>query len=131
MKIWYKIIERQNKTLKTLFHGVNRSRVLPVNKWLKADIKLVRDGTSKTWYKSGWHIADKNTLENYIKSFTVPRDLIIRPCFAKNVWKKEHSRHNIYLAEYINIINYSRDIDELIMDAKDMLQEMNQGRELW
>ena len=51
--IAYKIVELDDGHIKTLFHGLNGSRILPCNVWLKSEQKLVKDGTSKTFYESG------------------------------------------------------------------------------
>ena len=102
---WYKIVdENQPGIIKTLFHGVNRSKVLQIGEWLKAEIKDVKDGTSKTTYKSGWHIAP--SLEeclSYLQFFQNTENKRIVKCRAKNIWPKAHSRSDIYLAEYIFI----------------------------
>ena len=104
MKTWYKIVERQNGAIKTLFHGLNGSRVLPENKWLKAEKKLVRDGTSKTWYESGWHIIPTyEECVEYLEFFQKLDTKDIVKCKAKKIWPKSHSRSNVYLAEYILI----------------------------
>jgi hypothetical protein len=102
---WFKIVDIDSKgRIKTLFHGNNKSRLLKLNEWLKAEIKLVRDGTSKTSYMSGWHIAP--SLEeciNYLKCFTHVENKAIVECEAKKIRPKSHSRHDIYLAELIHI----------------------------
>lgn len=104
-KDWYKIVDEPKPgTIKTLFHGINRSRILKTDEWLKAELKLVKDGTSKTIYLSGWHIAP--SLEeclNYLSFFKNTDQKRIVKCKAKHVWPKEHSRHDIYLAEHIKI----------------------------
>jgi len=101
---WYKIVEQQNTVIKTLFHGLNGSRILPINKWLKAEKKLVRDGTSKTYYESGWHIMPtyKECVE-YLKVFQNLDTKKIMKCKAKDIRPKSHSRSNVYLADYILI----------------------------
>ena len=105
MKSYYKIVDEDKPNLfKTLFHGTNKSRILLFNKWLKAEIKDVTDGSCQKPYKSGWHIAP--TYEdciNYLKYFKNTDKKRIVKCKAKNIWKKEHSRGNIFLAEYIKI----------------------------
>ena len=40
---------------KTLFHGLDGSRKLPIGKWLTAERKWVRDGSGKKRYISGFH----------------------------------------------------------------------------
>ena len=100
----YKIVDEHNGVLKTLFHGVDGSRVLKLNQWLKADIKDVRDGSRTTYYKSGWHIM--STYEDcveYLKQFTYTDKKKIVKCRAKHVWPKTHSRSDVYLSEYIYI----------------------------
>jgi hypothetical protein len=104
-QIWYKIVDEVKPgVFKTLFHGVNGSRVLNFGEWLTAEIKDVKDGSSKHTYKSGWHIVP--TYEEcliYLQKFrNVDKKRIVR-CHAKNIWPKSHIRHNIHLAEYINI----------------------------
>ena len=102
---WYKIVDEDKPgVFKTLFHGVNKSRVLKFSEWLKAELKMVKDGTSKTTYLSGWHIAPSyEECVEYLKSFKHTDKKRIVKCTAKNIWPKAHSRHEIYLAEYINI----------------------------
>ena len=102
MKTWYKIVERQNGVLKTLFHGLNGSRIIPENKWLKAEKKLVRDGTSKTYYKSGWHIMPTyEECVEYLKFFQNLNTKCIVKCKAMDIRPKSHSRSNVFLADYI------------------------------
>ena len=68
---YYKIVDVVDGNIKTLFHGLNGSRTVPDKTWLKADKKLVRDGTSKTWYLSGWHVLKtKEECEEYLGKFT-------------------------------------------------------------
>lgn len=90
--------------LKTLFHGLDGSRKIPLGKWLKATIKPVKDGSSKTTYLSGWHIvpSEKECLE-YLKYFKNIESKVIVKCRAKNIWPKKHSKHNIFLSKYIII----------------------------
>jgi len=100
----YKIVDEHDGILKTLFHGVDGSRILKKGEWLKAVIKDVRDGSCQTYYKSGWHILP--TYEDcveYLKRFTYTDKKKIVPCQARNVWPKTHSRADVYLAEYIFI----------------------------
>jgi hypothetical protein len=102
---WFKIVEVDNKNrIKTLFHGNNGSRILKVNKWLQANLKLVKDGTCKTEYLSGWHIVPSfEECQEYLKYFVHVQNKRIVKCKAKVIRPKSHSRYNIYLAEYIKI----------------------------
>jgi hypothetical protein len=101
---WYKIIERKNTVIKTLFHGLDGSRILKRNQWLKAEKKLVRDGTSKTYYESGWHILPTyEECVDYLKFFKHLDTKDIVRCKAKDIRPKSHSRGNVYLADWILI----------------------------
>lgn len=100
----FKIVDDHNGILKTLFHGVDGSRVLKKNEWLKADIKDLRNGSCQTYYKSGWHVLP--TYEDcveYLRRFTNLDKKRIVKCQVKNVWPKTHSRADVYLAEYLFI----------------------------
>lgn len=105
MQDYYKIVEIDKKgNIKTLFHGVNRSRILSLNTWLDADMKFVKDGTSKTEYLSGWHILKSpQECRDYLEFFKHKNNKRIVKCKAKNIWPKSHSRKPVFLAEKIFI----------------------------
>jgi hypothetical protein len=107
MKKAYRIVEKTDKGYKTLFHGINRSRLLAVGKWLRSEQKTVKDGSKGKLYKSGWHlIEDLEECRKFMESrFTAPRELVIVECEVKGeIWDKEHSPHNIILCEWMKII---------------------------
>lgn len=100
----WKIIERDHLGRdKTLFHGVAGSRVLARGEWIKADEKMVKDGTSKTEYLSGWHVLlNKEEAEDYLKVFTTRvNQLKIVPVKVKEIRPKAHSRKPVMLARYM------------------------------
>ena len=101
----YKIVERGDTpdTIKTLFHGVEGSRSVPRGKWIKAKEKMVKDGTSKTEYLSGWHVLPtKAEAEEYLTRFKERvEDLIIVRVLAKNMRAKHHSPDNVWLAQEV------------------------------
>lgn len=105
--LYYRICERKNNELFTLFHGVNKSRKLVMNEWLEANIKDVTDGSKKTSkiYKSGFHVLPSlEETREFAKKFRAPRDLVIVECeIGKECWKKEHSPANIILAKHMKI----------------------------
>jgi len=92
--------------LKTLFHGLNGSKTLPKSQWLEAIEKMVRDGTSKTWYLSGFHILKTaEECHEYLKFFKKPLNRVVVPCLTKGeIRPKSHSRHPVFLAKYIKLI---------------------------
>lgn len=106
MKDYYKIMEKDAKgNLKTLFHGLNGSRIVEQGKWLQADNKWVRDGTSETYYWSAWHIMkSKEECIDYLNAFKNLKGKIIVKCKAKEIYPKIHARKkNVFLADWIKI----------------------------
>jgi len=98
----YKIVETDNgKDMKTLFHGVDGTRIITPGKWIKATEKMVSDGTSKTKYLSGWHVLlKKEEAHDYLKAFTKRLEkLKIIEVFVKDIRPKEHSRSPVFLAK--------------------------------
>ena len=107
MKKAYRLVEKTDKGYKTLFHGINKSRLLPVGEWLRSEQKTVKDGTKGKYYKSGWHLIESlEECQDFMKSrFTAPRELAIVECEIKgNTWSKEHSPYNIILCEWMKIL---------------------------
>lgn len=101
--IYYKIVEKDGKDYKFLFHGVDRDRKIP-EKWIKAEKKLVIDGSGGTEYISGFHVLrTKEQAKEYLQNFEKTKNKVIIPCEVKNVRKKEHSRSEVYLANEILI----------------------------
>jgi hypothetical protein len=105
MEIYYKIVEIKNGQIKTLFHGINKSRILKKDIWITADKKIVNDGDG-THYLSGLHIMMSfDECVKYLKRFKNKDTKGIVTCHAKNLRKKEHSPHNVFLADDIKIID--------------------------
>jgi hypothetical protein len=100
----FKIVEEDSMGQhKTLFHGLNGTRVIKRGTWLKADEKMVKDGTSKTEYLSGWHVLlERSQAVDYLKSFTTRLDkLKIVSVVVKDIRPKEHSKSPVFLAKYM------------------------------
>ena len=111
--IAYRICERKNDNLLTLFHGINRSRKMEINKWIKAEVKEVYDGSrlKSKKYLSGFHCLP--TLEEtrkFAKKFRAPRDLVIVKCEIMNPRPKSHSTSNVILGEWIKLLEIVEDI---------------------
>jgi len=105
---FYKIVEKDKAgNFRMLFHGLNRSRILPVGEWIKSERKLVSDCTNGTKYWSGWHVM-KNWKDcvKYMEKFTSnKRKITIVECIVKGeMWDKEHSPSDVKLCEYIKIL---------------------------
>ena len=98
----YKIVECENGNYKTLFHGLNGTRILPHETWLEADEKICTDGSKgSTEYLSGWHVLlTREDAEDYLKAFTSRLDILkIVPVLVDEIRPKEHSRSPVYLAK--------------------------------
>jgi hypothetical protein len=105
--IAYRICERKDEKLLTLFHGLNGTRTLPVGEWLKADVKLVCDGTRKTSteYMSGFHLLPTmDECRDFARKFTKERDLVMVECEVKGIRRKEHSPSNVLLVDNMKLI---------------------------
>ena len=103
----YKIVETEDDVrLKTLFHGVGGTRIIAPETWIEANEKMVRDGTSKTWYLSGWHVLlEESHAYEYLKSFKNRLEkLRVVPVMVKELRPKEHSRQPVFLAKHLKLI---------------------------
>ena len=105
-KTFYRIVERYDKGVRTLFHGLNHSRHLEPGVWMKAREVFVQDGTSGRIYLSGWHVLKtRKEAEDFKTKFRKRLDkLEIIPVQIKgSIWRKWHSKHEIYLAEWMKV----------------------------
>jgi len=104
MTLLFKIFDERYNAPHTLFHGVNGTKQVPFDKWVNADLKLVTDGSGVTEYVSGFHLLPSfDAAINYLRRFKNTAPKVIVEVQAKNVWKKEHSPHDVYLAEHIKV----------------------------
>lgn len=106
---WYKIVDKDSKdNYKTLFHGIRGSKIIPVDKWVRSERKIVRDGSVGTQYTSGWHIMmNFDECQNYLSRFTSIKGherTIVEIDVRGKIWPKEHSPSNVHLCEEIMII---------------------------
>jgi len=103
--VYYKIVEKKNSNLYTLFHGIGGTRKLPIDTWIEGEIREnVMDGHG-TKYTSGIHIIEgKENAEEYLKRFK-RTDRVIVECHAEGLRRKEKSKSYVYLANRIKIIN--------------------------
>lgn len=99
----FKIVEIDRGKIKTLFHGINGSRVLEPGKWYQAVEKMVNDNA--TPYLSGFHVLpDFDECVDYMEKFKNKENKIIVECECQKLRKKEHSPANVFLARKIKII---------------------------
>jgi len=105
--IAYKIVEYDKGVLKSLFHGTNGTRIMEQHTWLEAQIREnAKDGTSKTTYKSGWHVLPTlDECKAYLSRFTKRLDklVIVEVEIGGDIWEKEHSPSNVLLSTRMKI----------------------------
>lgn len=102
-QIYFKIVESEKNKVKTLFHGINRSRTLEKGKWIKAERKMVSDGKG-TKYLSGLHILeDYDKTVKYLSKFKKTHNKKIIKCYAEGLRVKE-TNSDVYLADKIFLI---------------------------
>ena len=99
----YKIVEKDGELIKTIFHGYNKSRIIPYGKWLKAEKRMVKDGSGGKRYLAGWHvIKDEKIAIQFLKSKFRKRldKLSIIPCMAIGLRQKP-TNSMVYLADWV------------------------------
>lgn len=104
---WYKIVDKDNYgRFRTLFHGIDGTRLIPAGQWLKSDQKEVRDGSTGTQYKSGWHVMmNLDEAREYLSKFKANIErVLVRVDVRGKIWAKRHSPSNVHLCEEIKII---------------------------
>ena len=103
METIYKIICIENQEVKNLFKGIEGTRILPTNKWLKAEKKMGRDGGNSRWYLTGIHcLKDKEKAEDYLNNFRTEKERIIIKAKGRGLRQKP-TNENVYLADEIMI----------------------------
>ena len=66
--------------------------------------RRVRDGTSKTWYQSGFHVFwDRNDAMHYLEKFKNRANKCIVRCRVRRTHTKAHSPSPVILAEHMLI----------------------------
>jgi len=97
----YKIVLLKNGGYTTLYHGINKSKSLPVGRWIIAEKKMVTDCGKGDPYLSGIHVfLDREIAEKYLKRFRSNKPRIIIACDAKGLRKKP-SNEKVYLADSV------------------------------
>ena len=105
MKIMYKIVDWKDNVPCTLFHGINGSKKMPIDKWVAADKKMVTDGSRQNKYLSGFHVMP--TVEScisYLEKFKNVVDKAIVSCEVKKIRPKPQASGPVFLADKIKVI---------------------------
>ena len=105
IKTTYRLVEQdKHGNLKTLFHGIDGSRILPIGKWIRANTKMVSEGVNGKKYLSGFHsLGTRDECLKYSKKFKNKQHRYVVPIKIKNIRMKEHSPSKVYLSEYMMI----------------------------
>jgi len=94
---------------KTLFHGIpgrgtSRTRVLPVGRWLWAEAKLVKDGSGKSQYISGFHCyTSMDAVKDWFKTGSAFNRIVVQVEIGPNYRSKNRAVRHTLLADKIRI----------------------------
>jgi len=100
---YYKIFDEKDGQPRTLFHGIEGSKTLPLDTWIDAVVKDVSDGG--TVYKSGFHVLpNRPETEEYATRFKEKKAVAeVDVDEGAGTWPKAHSPSNIILVKRIRI----------------------------
>lgn len=99
----YKIVVRYENNIYTIFHGIEGRKRLPYDKWLRAEHKMVRDGSGGKEYLSGIHCFKSfDTALTYMGKFRNRDDLDVIECAAIDL-KQKPTNPDVWLADAIYI----------------------------
>lgn len=102
----YRLVEMKHGQPHTLFHALptkqKRSRIIPTDVWLQAEVKPVTYGRSSPTFESGFNvILEFDLCEQYLRRFTADRKVKIVEIKVKGIWPKPFSSSPVYLAEWM------------------------------
>lgn len=101
----FRLLREKSDQPYTLFHALNGTRKLELDKWLDAEQKTVFDGSRGKKYRSGFHtMPTLPDLEKLLRLFRRTEDLVVVEIDVDGkTWPKSHSRFNIQLVEKMKI----------------------------
>ena len=116
-RLVYRIVEISNGKAKSLFHGTNKKREIPLDKWVRANKKIVRDGSNEFRYLSGFHFLPTKDAANHFFNtmFRIKENRYVIPCYVRGnirVKRENQASRNAWLADEIFI--RSEDIQNAI-----------------
>ena len=116
---------------RTLFHGIpvdhdqsraGRSRVLPLDRWLDAEVRQVRDGAGNAQYLSGFHCyPDLDAVKAWFKTASTENRVVARVEIGSNYRHKNRAIRPTLLASEM-IIHCAHWVDRLVAETM-MAQE--------
>lgn len=102
-KIAYKFIINDKKHWRTLYHGIEHTTFFPYDEWIKAEKKVVKDGSYGREYLSGFHcFKSLEIASQYLSRFKNADSMSILKCLAKGLTVKP-TNVDVYLADEIFI----------------------------
>ena len=120
----YRIVEIKDGKVKPLFHGIRGRREFPLDTWVKADMKMVKDGSSTFTYLSGFHVLrTKQEAEKFFSTmFRIKKDRYIIPCYVLGGFRRKHPKGKKGLRAVSWLVDYiyinSHDIEMVIRESE-------------
>lgn len=104
--IAYKVFNIKQGHPYFLYHGLNGSRRVTIGNWIKAERKLVKDGSASIKYWSGFHLfASIRDVQNWLKLVTHIDSRCVVQVDIKDIKPKTCNRNGVILAQQIRIRN--------------------------
>lgn len=105
----WRFFELKNNAYHTLFHGIDGSRRLPINQWLKADQRVVSEGRDARRYRSGFHVfTSLEVAKKFINKFRSPRTIVaVQVEVAGNVRTKPTNK-DVLLVNWMRIPQFGK-----------------------
>lgn len=101
MRVW-KVFDLKNGKPHFLFHALEGTRQVPLDKLLRAKRVDATDGSGTTVYKSGFHVFPKlQDVRDWTESLTYTDTRVLVRVNVLNAEPKKHSRSNIKLASHM------------------------------
>ena len=100
MTIWYKILDEQYGQPHFLYHGINRSKLIPLDQWIVSERKWVKEG-SNPYYWSGFHVyPDLESVTQWLHRIKKMTNRVLVEITTREIRKKP-TRGKAYLAAQI------------------------------
>jgi len=93
--VGYRIVEIVDGKVRSLFHGTNGSREIPIGEWYQANTKEVKDGTNGKIYKGGWHFlpTKEDAISFLDRMFRIKDNRYVIECYVRgDIREKAHSK---------------------------------------
>ena len=99
----YKVFVVEDGCLKNLFKGIEGTRTIEFNTWLRAENKMSVDGSGQDPYLTGIHcLLDKDKAIDYLDNFRTDKNRIVLEVKVDGIRQKPTNR-NVYLADWLYV----------------------------